>query len=34
MSKYPDEWTTGNEPMTRRKVPNLKTCEQASDDKS
>ncbi|WP_444849012.1 DUF3072 domain-containing protein [Mesorhizobium sp. LSJC265A00] len=35
ISKDPDEWTTGDEPMTPSQASYLKTlCEQAGDDRS
>ncbi|ESY44930.1 MULTISPECIES: DUF3072 domain-containing protein [unclassified Mesorhizobium] len=34
ISKDPDEWTTGDEPMTPSQASYLKTlCEQAGDDR-
>ncbi|ESY74483.1 hypothetical protein X740_31775 [Mesorhizobium sp. LNHC221B00] len=34
IKKDPDEWTTGDEPMTPSQASYLKTlCEQADDDK-
>ncbi|RUU82757.1 DUF3072 domain-containing protein [Mesorhizobium sp. M7A.F.Ca.MR.362.00.0.0] len=35
INKDPDDWTTGDEPMTPSQASYLKTlCEQANDDKS